>query len=177
MNGPVKTQGNWKGHLQALERTRTRFKELGCTATDHGHLTASTVNLSPLEASDLFGLIVSGHADAQQHELFRAQMLSEMARMSVEDGLVIFTRAALATTTGNCTSVMGEISGPIYPCQLITWTAFGPSSTASATNPISPSFSSRWMNRHTAGSSRRWRGTTHVCDWDRPGGSTIVPRA
>ena len=33
--------------------------------------------------------MLAGNTDAQQHELFRAQMLTEMARMSVEDGLVM----------------------------------------------------------------------------------------
>jgi len=79
----------WKGYLRALEKTRARFKDLGCTATDHGHPTARTANLSPKGASDLFSRMLAGRADAQQQELFRAQMLTEMARMSVEDGLVM----------------------------------------------------------------------------------------
>jgi glucuronate isomerase len=33
--------------------------------------------------------VLAGNADAQQQELFRAQMLTEMARMSLEDGLVM----------------------------------------------------------------------------------------
>jgi glucuronate isomerase len=81
--------GRWKGYVRALEKTRARFKDLGCTATDHGHPTARTANLSPKGASDLFSRILAGRADAQQQELFRAQMLTEMARMSVEDGLVM----------------------------------------------------------------------------------------
>lgn len=80
---------SWKGYLRALEKTRARFKALGCTATDHGHPTARTAHLSSKDASDLFSLIVSGRADLQQQELFRAHMLTEMARMSVEDGLVM----------------------------------------------------------------------------------------
>jgi glucuronate isomerase len=81
--------GSWRGYVRALEKTRARFKELGCTATDHGHPTARTANLSPKDASDLFSRMLAGRADAQQQELFRAQMLTEMARMSVEDGLVM----------------------------------------------------------------------------------------
>jgi glucuronate isomerase len=79
----------WRGYMRALEKTRRRFQELGCTATDHGHPTAWTANLSPPEASDLFSRIIAGRADPQQQELFRAQMLTEMARMSLEDGLVM----------------------------------------------------------------------------------------
>jgi glucuronate isomerase len=62
---------------------------LGCTSTDHGHPSAQTADLSPAEAEYLFAKVISGEADAAQKELFRAQMLTEMARMSVEDGLVM----------------------------------------------------------------------------------------
>jgi glucuronate isomerase len=79
----------WEGYLNALRETRARFRELGCTATDHGHPTARTANLSTAEAAELFRRVIAGSADAGQQELFRAQMLTEMARMSVEDGLVM----------------------------------------------------------------------------------------
>jgi len=77
------------GYLKALESSRARFKQLGCTATDHGHPTARTANLASDEASRLFDQVLSGRADKDQHELFRAQMLTEMAGMSVRDGLVM----------------------------------------------------------------------------------------
>lgn len=79
----------WEGYLNALRATRRRFRELGCTATDHGHPTARSANLPTAEAAKLFRLVIAGKADAQQQELFRAQMLTEMARMSLEDGLVM----------------------------------------------------------------------------------------
>jgi glucuronate isomerase len=79
----------WSGYLQALRGTRIRFREMGCTATDHGHPTARTANLSTTDAAELFGRVLKGKADAQQRELFRAQMLTEMARMSLDDGLVM----------------------------------------------------------------------------------------
>jgi glucuronate isomerase len=81
--------GTWKGYLLALEKSRARFRALGCTSTDHGHPTAQTADLSASEASALYQLVRAGHADPHQQELFRAQMLTEMARMSVEDGLVM----------------------------------------------------------------------------------------
>jgi glucuronate isomerase len=80
---------SWSGYLQALRGTRIRFREMGCTATDHGHPTARTANLSIADATELFGRVVKGQADALQKELFRAQMLTEMARMSLDDGLVM----------------------------------------------------------------------------------------
>jgi glucuronate isomerase len=79
----------WIGYLNALRITRARFRELGCTATDHGHPTAQTANLLSGEAAELYGRVLSGNADLAQQELFRAQMLTEMARMSLEDGLVM----------------------------------------------------------------------------------------
>jgi glucuronate isomerase len=79
----------WPGYLNALRKARARFRSLGCTATDHGHPSAQTADLSTPQAADLFGLVLTGHADAAQRELFRAQMLTEMAGMSLEDGLVM----------------------------------------------------------------------------------------
>jgi glucuronate isomerase len=79
----------WTGYLNALRKTRHRFRELGCTATDHGHPSARTANLATAEAAELFSHVIAGNADAHQQELFRAQMLTEMARMSLEDGLVM----------------------------------------------------------------------------------------
>jgi glucuronate isomerase len=79
----------WTGYRSALRKIRTRFRELGCTATDHGHPTAQTANLSEKESAALFSEVISGLADASQQELFRAQMLTEMARMSLDDGLVM----------------------------------------------------------------------------------------
>jgi glucuronate isomerase len=80
---------NWSGYLAALRSTRARFKKLGCTATDHGHPTARTANLRNQEASALFEKISRGKASPAEQELFRAQMLTEMARMSLDDGLVM----------------------------------------------------------------------------------------
>jgi glucuronate isomerase len=79
----------YAGYLAALRHARARFKQLGCTATDHGHPTARTADLSRQEASELFARVLSGEAHAEDRELFRAQMLTEMAGMSVEDGLVM----------------------------------------------------------------------------------------
>lgn len=81
--------GNWQGYLNALRKARARFKELGCTATDHGHPTAQTADLSEAEAANLYSTVLAGKADAEKEELFRAQMLTEMARMSLEDGFVM----------------------------------------------------------------------------------------
>jgi len=79
----------WKGYLNALRKARLRFKALGCTSTDHGHLTAQTADLPLAEASALFDRVLAGKADRSEQILFQAQMLTEMAQMSLEDGLVM----------------------------------------------------------------------------------------
>jgi glucuronate isomerase len=79
----------WAGYLSALRKSRARFRSLGCTSTDHGHPTAQTADLSAAEIEKLFRCVLAGNSDAQQQELFRAQMLTEMAAMSMEDGLVM----------------------------------------------------------------------------------------
>jgi len=79
----------WAGYLAALRNSRARFRSLGCTSTDHGHPTAQTADLPLAEAAELFRKVLSGEASKEQEELFRAQMLTEMAQMSLEDGLVM----------------------------------------------------------------------------------------
>jgi glucuronate isomerase len=79
----------WHGYLAALRQARIRFRAMGCTATDHGHPTAQTADLSTAESSALFERVLAGNADPAQQELFRAQMLTEMAGMSLDDGLVM----------------------------------------------------------------------------------------
>jgi glucuronate isomerase len=80
---------HYKGYLNALRSRRAFFKTMGATATDHGHLTAMTADLSADEAAKLYERIVTGKTNAGDVELFQAQMLTEMAGMSVEDGLVM----------------------------------------------------------------------------------------
>jgi glucuronate isomerase len=81
---------SWLGYLAAHRKRRAFFKTFGATSTDHGHPTAATFDLPPQEAEALFRR-VTGNApvSAQDAELFRGQMLTEMARMSLEDGLVM----------------------------------------------------------------------------------------
>lgn len=79
----------WQGLLAAHRIRRAFFIQHGATATDHGHPSALTCNLSPRECQILLSRVLSGDADAQQREAFRGQMLTEMAKMSIEDGLVM----------------------------------------------------------------------------------------
>lgn len=77
------------GYLEAHRKRRAYFKSFGATSTDHGHPTARTADLSPVEAEALYARVLAGHVSADDAELFRAQMLTEMAAMSLDDGLVM----------------------------------------------------------------------------------------
>ncbi|HEX7751789.1 MAG TPA: glucuronate isomerase [Novosphingobium sp.] len=80
---------SWQGYLAAHRQRRAFFAQMGATSTDHGHPTARTADLSPAEAEALFAKVSRGDFTAADAELFRAQMLTEMAAMSVEDGMVM----------------------------------------------------------------------------------------
>ncbi len=80
---------SWPGYLEAHRKRRAFFRGYGATSTDHGHPSAATANLPPAQAEALFGKIAMGTSSAEEAELFRAQMLTEMAAMSLEDGMVM----------------------------------------------------------------------------------------
>jgi glucuronate isomerase len=81
--------GTYKGYLNALRKRREFFKSMGATATDHGHLTAMTADLDGAAAESLYQRILSGRSEPEEQQMFQAQMLTEMAGMSVEDGLTM----------------------------------------------------------------------------------------
>lgn len=80
---------SWSGYLAAHRKRRADFRAAGATATDHGFATAQTANLSSAACAALFARIIAGTADAADAELFRAQMLTEMAKMSAKDGMTM----------------------------------------------------------------------------------------
>jgi glucuronate isomerase len=81
--------GSFAGYLRAHQKRRAAFREAGATSTDHGHPSAFTADLTGPEAEELYRRIRSGPVSAAEAELFRGQMLTEMARMSLEDGMVM----------------------------------------------------------------------------------------
>jgi len=76
-------------YLDALRERRRYFAALGATSTDHGHPTAATALLSAAEATALFARVTDAPPARADAELFRAHMLTVMAGMSLEDGLVM----------------------------------------------------------------------------------------
>ncbi|MDZ7314863.1 MAG: glucuronate isomerase [candidate division KSB1 bacterium] len=79
----------YSGYLAALENRRAFFKSMGATSTDHGVASAFTVELSKNEAEQIYDRALRGTATAEDAALFTGHMLMEMARMSIEDGLVM----------------------------------------------------------------------------------------
>ncbi len=79
----------WSGYLKGLANRREYFQRMGATSTDHGHLTARTSDLGRRECERLFAKALRGDCTPDEAEAFRGQMLTEMARMSLADGLVM----------------------------------------------------------------------------------------
>ena len=80
---------SYAGYLAAHRNRRAFFAEMGATSTDHGHPTAATADLPYAEAEALFARVTGDHVSAADAELFRAHMLTAMAGMSLDDGLVM----------------------------------------------------------------------------------------
>lgn len=80
---------SFAGYLNALRDRRSYFRARGATATDHGHPTPRTADLSDAASESLYQRVLSGSASSEDADLFRSQMLTEMAAMSVEDGMVM----------------------------------------------------------------------------------------
>ena len=80
---------NYKSYIAALENRRAFFKRMGATATDHAAVTAYTGELSPRQAETIFRRALAGKATSEDAAQFTGHMLMEMARMSIEDGLVM----------------------------------------------------------------------------------------
>lgn len=79
----------YAGYIAALENRRRYFVEHGAVSADHGVRTPATLKLEPADAARLFDLARAGRATAADRDAFEAHMIYQMARMSVEDGLVM----------------------------------------------------------------------------------------
>lgn len=80
---------DYRSFVAALENRRAYFKQMGATATDHAAVSAYTERLSPEKAESIFQRALRGEARDDDAQRFTGHMLTEMARMSSEDGLVM----------------------------------------------------------------------------------------
>ncbi|WP_119329437.1 glucuronate isomerase [Cysteiniphilum halobium] len=80
---------DFKAFLDILRQRRLYFKENGATATDHGVSIPQSFDLSEQQAESLFQRIIHNTADWNDKRTFSGQMLTEMAKMAADDGLVM----------------------------------------------------------------------------------------
>lgn len=80
---------DYRSFIAALEERRRYFKSLGATATDHAVVEPYTARLTLGDAEELFRRALRGDTTSADQIRFEAHMLIEMARMSVDDGLVM----------------------------------------------------------------------------------------
>ncbi len=76
-------------YIRALEQRRGFFKAMGATATDHGVLMPAITQETPSQANAIFQRALTGHTTPDDAPRFSSLMLMEMARMSIDDGLVM----------------------------------------------------------------------------------------
>ena len=80
---------SFAGYLRAHENRRAFFREYGATSTDHGHVRATTAWLDRPAIEALYAKALAGACSPAEADLFRGHMLVEMARMSLDDGMVL----------------------------------------------------------------------------------------
>lgn len=90
---------NWAGMIRAHAARRAIFRAHGATATDHGVPSALTADLAGHEKQSLLDGALRGTLTSNEAEQFRAQMLTEMAGLSAEDGMVMQVHAGVRRNT------------------------------------------------------------------------------
>jgi glucuronate isomerase len=86
---------NFVEYLEALRIRRDYFIAHGAVSTDHGVYEPFTTQLSDSTAEEFFQAGLSGHLSPENGRLFAGHMLTQMARMSSEDGLVMTVHAGV----------------------------------------------------------------------------------
>ena len=86
---------SYNDFINVLAERREFFKANGATASDHGVTVPNTYDLNKTERHSLFKKIVSNTANAKEKQVFSGQMLTEMAKMATDDGLVMQIHAGV----------------------------------------------------------------------------------
>ena len=90
---------SWSGLIEAHRVRRAFFRQHGASATDHGVPSTRTVDLSTTDKQALLTRLLKGEHNPMDSETFRAQMLTEMAGLSCEDGMVMQIHAGARRNT------------------------------------------------------------------------------
>ena len=105
------------GHLAALARRRQAFRALGATATDHDVPRLMTRWLDRAEITALHDRAVAGSLGPDEAAAYHGHMLTEMAQMSAEDGLVMQLHAGATRSTNRALAArFGPDMGADIPC-------------------------------------------------------------
>lgn len=87
---------SYDGFIRALEIRRAHFVDHGAVSADHSHADVVTLTLDPSEARRIYSAARDSSATAAESTALRRHLLVEMARMSVEDGLVMTLHPGVA---------------------------------------------------------------------------------
>lgn len=112
---------DFKSFLHALENRRKFFKSIGAVSTDQGILTPFTYELTDSEAEAIFQRAPQGEATGDDAKFFTANILLEMARMSIEDGMVMQIHPG---SFRNHNQLIFEKFGPDKGCDIPTATEY-----------------------------------------------------
>jgi glucuronate isomerase len=93
--GETGRPGTFDGYLAAFGVRREHFIRRGAVSADVGVEEPYTTDLDPVDAERLFQAVLRGTADAAGTRAFRGHMLFQLARMSVDDGLVMTVHAGV----------------------------------------------------------------------------------
>jgi glucuronate isomerase len=87
--------GDYAGFIAAMENRRQYFKDHGAVSADHSHGDARSDALETAEAERLYALGRRGEINETEATALRRHLVSEMARMSCDDGLVMTLHPAI----------------------------------------------------------------------------------
>ena len=95
----LKTAGvagrSYESYIQAIENRRAFFVANGAVSSDHGVYEPYTTVLPQAKAAELFEHALAGSISDTNAREFAGHMLTEMARMSTNDGLVMTIHAGV----------------------------------------------------------------------------------
>ena len=81
--------GTYEGLIAALENRRRYFKDHGAVSSDHSHFDARTDTLELSVAERIYAAARKGEVSESEATALRRHLVSEMARMACDDGLVM----------------------------------------------------------------------------------------
>ena len=169
----------YKGFIAALEDRRRHFIAHGAVSADHSHADVGTAPLDQSDAERIFTAARAGTATPDEATALRRHLLLEMARMSVEDGLVMTLHPGVYRNhhTPTHAPVRRRRRVPTSRSRWSSPAACSRCCRATAPPPASTSCCSPSTRPCSPGRSRPWRASTRASTRARRGGSSTRPEA